>query len=110
MIIQNADVLEAEDSNVITFSLRAVTVASPTEDHRNVRLRFRNEFQREGKVLTCTHCNIMNENIAIASQGVCPHFYLLHQTYTEIPEVLIVVQSITHQEGIWHLKANICNK
>lgn len=30
--------------------------------------------------------------------------------YTEVPEVLIVVKSITHQEGIGHLKAYVWNE
>ncbi len=34
----------------------------------------------------------------------------LQQTYTEISEVLIVVQSVTHQKGIRHLKTNVWNK
>ena len=32
------------------------------------------------------------------------------QTYTEISEVLIVVQSVTHQKGVRHLKTNVWNK
>lgn len=31
----------------------------------------------------------------------------MQQTYTEISEVLIVVQSIAHQKGIRHLKTNV---
>lgn len=31
----------------------------------------------------------------------------LCQTYTEISEVLVVVQSVTHQKGIRNLKTNV---
>lgn len=34
----------------------------------------------------------------------------MQQTYTEVSEVLIVVQSVADQKGIWYFKANVWNK
>lgn len=29
------------------------------------------------------------------------------QTYTEIPEVLVIIQSVAHEKGIWYLEAEV---
>ena len=40
---------------------------------------------------------------------ICHTFHLnqLQQAYTEISEVLIVVQSVAHEKGVRHLKTNV---
>lgn len=64
----------------------------------------------------CTYCTQLKWNMELEDSIRClsSYFFIwsnqLQQTYTEISEVLVVVQSVAHQKGIWHLKTNVWNK